>query len=334
MYSWRNADITNILNFQEDFPDTQVISINQNYRSTQNILKTARNVITTNQLNIDNEIYTENPEGSPVISHEAFDELDEAAFVIAESKQLTQGPNPDFKLSDIAIMYRVNAQSRVIEEACLKSSVKYRIVGGIQFYQRKEIKDLIAYLSAISNPSDDISLIRAISNPGRGIGKKTLDSLKSYSTDKHLSLLDALQELNSEHENDGSIPIMFNSRSIKLLSGFYNVFHNFIAQSSQVPLVELIDLVLENSGLQSSILESSDKAQERWENILEFRETSREFNTQNALEGLSSLLDRLALINDVDSYDDTDNCLTLITLHQSKGLEFPVVFLVGLEEGL
>ena len=334
IYSWRNADITNILNFQEDFPDTQVISINQNYRSTQNILKTARNVITTNQLNIDNEIYTENPEGSPVISHEAFDELDEAAFVIAESKQLTQGPNPDFKLSDIAIMYRVNAQSRVIEEACLKSSVKYRIVGGIQFYQRKEIKDLIAYLSAISNPSDDISLIRAISNPGRGIGKKTLDSLKSYSTDKHLSLLDALQELNSEHENDGSIPLMFNSRSIKLLSGFYNVFHNFIAQSSQVPLVELIDLVLENSGLQSSILESSDKAQERWENILEFRETSREFNTQNALEGLSSLLDRLALINDVDSYDDTDNCLTLITLHQSKGLEFPVVFLVGLEEGL
>ena len=334
IYSWRNADITNILNFQDDFSDTQVISINQNYRSTQNILNMARNIISTNQLDIENEIYTENPEGSPVISHEAFDELDEADFVITESKLLTQGVTPEYNLSDIAIMYRVNAQSRAIEEACLKASVKYKIVGGIQFYQRKEIKDLLAYLSVISNPSDDISLTRAISNPGRGIGKKSIDSLKAFSTNQNLSLLDSLRRLNDIRINDGAIPALFNTRSNKLLCDFYNVFDDFMNQSSHITLIELIDLVLENSGLQSSILESSDKAQERWENILEFRETAREFNTQNALEGLASLLDRLALNNDVDSYNESEDCLTLITLHQSKGLEFPVVFLVGLEEGL
>ena len=197
IYSWRNADITNILNFQNDFPGTKTISINQNYRSTQNILDAAKSIISTNALNIDNEIYTENPKGNPVISHESFDELDEADFVIKEAKQLSQGSNTNFNLSDIAVMYRVNAQSRVIEEACLKSGMKYRIVGGIKFYQRKEIKDLLAYLSVVSNPSDDISLVRAISNPGRGIGTKTIDCLKSFSETHNSSLLDGLQRLNN-----------------------------------------------------------------------------------------------------------------------------------------
>tara|TARA_A100001037_G_C15154015_1_gene642326 strand:- start:17145 stop:19349 length:2205 start_codon:yes stop_codon:yes gene_type:complete len=334
IYSWRNADIKNILNFQDDFPSAKVISINQNYRSTPNILKTARNIITTNELNLDNEIFTKNPEGSPVISHEAFDGLDEAEFVITEAKQLTSGRHAKYKLKDIAVMYRVNAQSRVIEEACLKSSVKYRIVGGIQFYQRKEIKDLLSYLSVISNPADDISLVRAISNPGRGIGKKTIESLKDYSVNQESSMSDALKKLHASVTQHGSIPTMFNARSSKLLCDFHEIIKQLTEESASIPLIELIDQVLEISGLQSSILESSDKAQERWENVLEFRETAREFNTQNAMEGLTALLDRLALINDIDSYDESDDCLTLITLHQSKGLEFPVVFLIGLEEGL
>ena len=327
IYSWRNADITNILNFQDDFPGTKTITINQNYRSTKQIVSVAKNIISKNSLSIENDLFTDNEQGSPVIIHETYDELDEASFVITEIKRITSN---NFNLNDVAVMYRVNAQSRALEEACLKSAVKYRIVGGIQFYQRKEIKDLLSYLTIIHNSSDNISMIRAISNPGKGIGKKTIEDLKSYSESLGQSLYETLKNISETSDNNSAL----NSRSTKLLSDFYQKLIIFTDESQHLPLIELIDLVLSESGLQDSILSSSDKSQERWENILEFRETAREFNTQDTHEGLSALLDRLSLINDIDKYDESDDCLTLITLHQAKGLEFPVVFMVGLEEGL
>jgi DNA helicase-2/ATP-dependent DNA helicase PcrA len=327
IYSWRNADITNILNFQDDFPGTKTITINQNYRSTKQIVSVAKNIISKNSLSIENELFTDNEQGSPVIIHETYDELDEASFVITEIKRITSN---NFNLNDVAVMYRVNAQSRALEEACLKSSVKYRIVGGIQFYQRKEIKDLLSYLTIIHNSSDDISMIRSISNPGKGIGKKTIEDLKSYSESLGQSLYETLKNISETSDNEPAL----NSRSTKLLTDFYQKLVMFTDESQHLPLIELIDLVLSQSGLQDSILSSSDKSQERWENILEFRETAREFNTQDTHEGLSALLDRLSLINVIDKYDESDDCLTLITLHQAKGLEFPVVFMVGLEEGL
>jgi DNA helicase-2/ATP-dependent DNA helicase PcrA len=231
-------------------------------------------------------------------------------------------------------MYRVNAQSRALEEACLRQGIKYRLVGGIRFYQRKEVKDLMAYLHLLYNPQDEINLRRVVSVPPRGIGARTMQQLVEWSQRNNLPLFAAMQNIAAARQAGQPSPVNLGSRAINSIARFADNMTRLIELASQIPIVDLIDRTMEDSGLRNHIQNSDDHPDERWENIMEFRETAREFDTQDPPDGLASLLERASLVSQVDSYEDSDESITLITLHQAKGLEFPVVFIVGLEEGL
>ncbi len=336
IYSWRSADIRNILSFQEDYPDAAVVSLEENYRSTGKILEAAKHLISANGLRIHKDLFTHNVQGVPVEVHEAYDEDEEASYVISEVGRLVR--EEKMRPGDCAVMYRVNAQSRPLEEACLHRGMKYRLVGGVRFYQRREVKDLITYLRLLHNPLDEVSLARVIGVPPRGIGAKTLQDLASYSQREDLPLFTAMRRVAASRSAGEPSPVALNSRAVNAITGFVKVIEGLVRQASQLKVIELIDRVLEESGLRAFIQDEArrggDRAEERWENILELRETAQEFNAEEPANGLATLLERLSLVADVDNYEESEDSVTLITLHQSKGLEFPAVFIVGLEEGL
>ena len=231
-------------------------------------------------------------------------------------------------------MYRVNAQSRALEEGCLRYGLRYKLVGGVRFYQRKEVKDLIAYLRLIGNPQDDVSLVRAINVPRRGIGTKSMDDLSRWATSRGTSMYAALESLNEDAQEGDSLRRSISSRAAAQMKAFLTLVQELAEESTRLDVVALIDMVLERTKYHQYVTEHYDFPEERWENIMELRRAAEEFKDEEPPQGLTLLLERLALVADADNYEESADSLTLITLHQAKGLEFPVVFMVGMEEGL
>ena len=332
IYSWRSADIRNILSFQRDYPDARTVSLEQNYRSTGIILEAAKGLIAANGMRLDKDLFTQNSQGAPVVVHEAYDQDDEATYVVGEVDRLVRQER--FNPGDCAVMYRVNAQSRALEEACLHRGMKYRLVGGVRFYQRREVKDLMAYLRLLYNPLDEVSLGRIINIPPRGIGAKSLQELVQWAREQNVSSFTAMQRIAAARSAGEPCPVPLASKAANSMVKLLGSLEELAELAGHLQVVDLIDRVLEVTGFRNFIQNSEDRPEERWENILELRETAQEFNAGEPPDGLASLLERLALVADVDQYEDADDSMTLITLHQAKGLEFPVVFIVGLEEGL
>ena len=331
IYSWRHADIRNILSFQKDFPEARTVTLAQNYRSTAPILNAAKQLISTNRMRLDKELWTSQSEGHPVVVHELYNEAEEAQFVLGEVDRL--GKDEGFKAGDCAVMYRVNAQSRALEEACLRYGVKYRLVGGVRFYQRREVKDLMAYLRLIHNRNDEVSLSRVINVPLRGIGQRSLEDIRRWARGQQLPLYAALQKL-AESSAAGQTDHPLSPRTAKLVSGFVKLLADLEEESKRLDVVDLIDAILERINYKAYLQDRTEDFEDRWENVLELRNAAQEFREFEPQEGLSLLLERLALVADVDNYQESPDAVTLITLHQAKGLEFPVVFMVGMEEGL
>ena len=328
IYSWRNADIRNILSFQSDFPNAKVIALEENYRSTQTILNAAQSIITQNKNRVEKDLWTNNDKGTRVSSYEAYNDKEEAMFVIRQIRNIIA--NYPLTLRDCAVMYRVNAQSRSLEEICLQTETPYQIVGSLKFYQRQEIKDTIAYLRVAINTSDNVSLMRIINNPPRGIGTKTIDHLLWISQNQELSLYETLSQTITGKENSTGL----NQRAIKSLTAFKNLVDQIVDVVQNEPLIDFIKFVLSGSGYQKHIVNKPDRGQERWENIQEFINIANEFQDLNPEQGIEEFLESISLMTDTDNLSEQEDKLTLITLHQSKGLEFPVVFMIGMEEGL
>ncbi|MCX5997840.1 MAG: ATP-binding domain-containing protein, partial [Chloroflexi bacterium] len=296
-----------------------------NYRSTKNILEAASSVISVNQQRKQKTLWTANSEGAPVSLIMTYNEQEEAQFVVNEILKLT-GSN-GMKPGDCAVMYRTNAQSRAVEEAFMRYGLKYKLIGGMKFYQRREVKDVIAYLRVVNNPFDNISLSRILKIPGRGIGARTLSDLGNWARDNNISLFAALKAV-SESGGPG-----FGGKISAALTGLYRMLNELIVESQQMSIVKLMDSLLEKSGYREAI-RVEDDGEERWENILELRTVAADYDELPPGEGLSPLLEQISLVADTDEIESKADTTTLITLHQAKGLEFPVVFIVGMEEGL
>lgn len=329
IYSWRFADLRNILNFEQDYPDARLVVLEQNYRSTQTILQAAQQVISANQQRKEKKLWTENEEGIPIAISEVYSEQEEAQFVAAEVKRLlSQGIA---SAGDCAVMYRTNAQSRAIEEAFVRYGMAYQLIGGTRFYQRREIKDVIAYLKLIYNPLDSVSLTRIINVPGRGIGRQTTNQLSQWARSLDISLYAALQLIAQQKPGIPSSP--FSPRAARVLSDFLTLIERLITRGHQLSVPDLLDAVLAETNYQEYILSQED-GKERWDNVLELHTVATQYQDLKPREGLASFLERATLVSDVDSLEEKPDAVTLITLHQTKGLEFPVVFITGMEEGV
>lgn len=327
IYRWRGADIANILSFEKDYPNANVILLEQNYRSTKRILLAANKVIENNSNRKPKNLWTENAEGNKICYYRADSEQGEAQFVIGKIKELVDSGKR--KTSDIAILYRTNAQSRVMEESLLKSNIDYSIVGGIKFYDRKEIKDILAYLRLIANPDDDISLQRIINVPKRGVGSSSLDKIASFAAMHDISLFQALDSI----ELLGLSPKISSAcREFRSLINGYTQMQEFLS------VTELVEEVLEKSGYREMLVaEKSLEAQSRLENLEELLSVTKNFEEGNEDKSLVAFLTDLALVADIDRLDEDGkpaDSVVLMTLHSAKGLEFPVVFLIGMEEGV
>ncbi|MDR7002981.1 DNA helicase PcrA [Neobacillus niacini] len=327
IYRWRGADIANILSFEKDYPNATVILLEQNYRSTKSILLAANKVIENNLNRKAKNLWTENPEGNKLVYYRADSEQGEAQFVAGKIKELTR--DGKHKLSEIAILYRTNAQSRVMEEVLLKSNIEYSIVGGTKFYDRKEIKDMLAYLRLISNPDDDISLRRIINVPKRGIGSTSVDKIADFAAMHDLSIYQALDSI----ELIGLSPkITKSAREFRDFIGNYTQMQEFLS------VTELVEEILEKSGYREMLkAEKSLEAQSRLENLDELLSVTKNFEEVSEDKSLVAFLTDLALVADIDSMDEEGekaDSIVLMTLHSAKGLEFPVVFLIGMEEGV
>ena len=333
IYSWRFADIRNILSFEKDYPDAKVVVLEQNYRSTQTILEGAQYVISANQKRKEKTLWTENELGVPITIAEAYTEQEEAQLVVREVERLTG--HEGYQMGDIAVMYRTNAQSRVVEEAFLRYGIPYRLVGGTRFYERREVKDIIAYLRLVHNPHDSISLMRVINVPNRGIGQRTSDGLVRWARELGVPPYAALQMVAGGDEPGPETPKHdFSPRVVNALTSFLLLLNDLVDRVHELDVVQIINAVAEKTGYKDFILNSDDRGQERWDNILELRSVAAEYRGLPPEEGLSTLLEGIALVSDTDDLDQKAHAVTLITLHQAKGLEFPVVFIVGMEEGL
>ena len=333
IYSWRNADIRNILSFQSDYPEAKVIALEENYRSTQTILDAAEKLIAPNTQRVEKELWTKKGRGVPIVVSEGYNEQEEAQFVVREIQSLTQSEG--HVLGDIAVMYRVNAQSRALEEACLRYGMPYQVIGGLKFYLRQEVKDLTAYLRLVANPDDDVGLTRVINVPSRGIGQRTVDELTRMSRDEGISMSSAIGLVaQSKERADNPAASPFAPRSAQALIDFQNLINGLAAESETLDLPDLIDLVLERTGYKRHLLEEAERGEERWENIQEFRNSAGDFHHLEGREALTAFLESVSLVSDVDNLEERADAITLITLHQAKGLEFPVVFIVGMEEGV
>jgi len=334
IYTWRSADIRNILNFENDFPDGRVVILDQNYRSTQTILDSAHSVIALNKQRKEKNLWTENGAGTPIVVHEAYDQEDEAAYVVEEIRRLAREEN--CKHSDIAVMYRTNAQSRPLEEALIRRGIPYRLVGGTRFYERREVKDLLAYLRLVQNPFDSVAMMRVINVPARGIGDRTLSELTRIARERTIPPYSVLQMV-AESERDspegptGDQP--FQKRTVGALMRFLGLVNELIAASSSGTLRELLDTIIANTGYKAYLLDDPD-GEERWENVEQLRAVAAQYDEIKTEHALASLLEDAALIMDVDEYDEKVDSVTLITLHAAKGLEFPCVFITGMEEGV
>jgi len=331
IYSWRSADLRNILSFESDYPDAKIVLLEQNYRSTKTILDTASSVISANAQRKPKNLWTDNEAGELARVVETYTEQEEAQFVVSEIERLVDVG--EARLGDCSVMYRTNAQSRVIEEAFIRYGVPYKLVAGTRFYERREVKDVIAYLRLVHNPQDTVSLMRIVNVPGRGIGQQTLARLSEWARSLGIAPSEALRLLAGSPESDNAPEHPFSPRAARLLADFWTMVGDLMARSREMDLIALFDTVVESTGYRD-YLASGEDGEERWENILELRGVAQEYRHLGPSEGLAALLEGVALVSDVDSLDETTDRVTLITLHQAKGLEFPVVFIVGMEERL
>ncbi|NGQ96559.1 DNA helicase PcrA [Brevibacillus sp. SYP-B805] len=332
IYKWRGADISIILNFEKDYPEAKIIKLEQNYRSTKTILQAANHVIAHNVGRKEKNLWTENPTGDKICYFQGDSEHEEAYFIVEKIKEQL----PQFKRYDkFAILYRTNAQSRVIEEVLIKSNIPYTIVGGTKFYDRKEIKDILAYLRVISNPDDDISLERIINVPKRNIGASTVEKLQAYAAAHGMSLYAAMQEASYM-----GLP----ARTANAIHAFGELLANLIQMADYLSVTELVEEVLTRTGYRESLKEEKTlEAAARLENIEELLSVTQEFERKSEDRTLLAFLTDLALVADIDTLADgnepaepasSEGQVILMTLHSAKGLEFPVVFLAGMEEGV
>ena len=312
IYSWRGANYKNILNFEKDYKDAKTILLEENYRSTKTILNAANDIIKNNKERKDKNLWTNNDEGIKIKYHRCYDEKEEANYIKDEIKQLI---NSGVDKSDIAVLYRTNAQSRTLEESLLRENIPYKVIGSFYFYNRKEIKDLIAYLKLLYNSNDDINLLRIINVPKRGIGLKTIENLTSKSMLNNCSIYDIID-------------------SGKELQ-FKNIIEELKKLKDNVTLTELIDLILEKTGIKQELIsENTLEAEVRLENLEEFKSITRNFEEVNGLISLEEFLEEISLVSDIEEHKNNSEVVTLMTIHSAKGLEFNNVFIAGMEEGI
>lgn len=343
IYGWRGADYRNVLRFSQDFPNAQVRLLEQNYRSTQTILDVAQAVIKKNPSRHDKELWTENPKGIPITILEAYDQDEEASFVVDEIARLAkQGYAP----RDCAVFYRTNFQSRVIESAFTRRGMPYQLVGALRFYQRREVKDILAYLRLVANPDDSVAFNRVLNVPPRGIGKNTVDNLIRWSEKLNASPYQVLQILKTQTKDEGrktDDPVSrpsplandaFDGRARKSLVAFVNLIDELRAAKTDKKLTELAEFVLRKIAYEDYIVDGTSEGEERWDNVRELLNATKKYSSGAAETTLTQFLEEAALIADIDTMRDDVNAPTLMTLHTAKGLEFRVVFIVGLEEGL
>ena len=322
IYGWRGADIRNILDFEKDFPDATVIKLEQNYRSTANILDAANQVIAHNEGRMEKALWTELPAGDPIKLFCAGDEREEAAWVCDRMQQLRLA---DKSYGDMAVLYRSNAQSRVLEDMLVRAGIPYRIYGGLRFYDRKEVKDIVAYLRCIVNPSDDVSLRRIINQPKRSIGDSTIAELVRYAAEKDMPLYSALMD----------VPETLSARPRKCVHEFGELMNELVMTREDMGFSEFVTYLIEKTGLKAQYeRDLSDEGKNRVENIEEFLGAVSEYEQAAEEPSLEDYLENVALISDLDSADFASKSVTLMTVHSAKGLEFPTVFMAGLEEGV
>ena len=323
IYSFRGADISNILNFEKDFPGTRIIKLEQNYRCTQSILDVANAVIKNNEAKYEKKLWTKNEKGQKVQMHKAENEYDEASFIVEKINELKR--EEYYKNSDFAVLYRMNTQSRSIEDILRREDIPYKIVGGLKFYERKEIKDAMAYLRLIHNQADNLSLRRIINEPKRGIGKTSLDTIEEISNENGISMYEVIKRANEFELNR----VFANSRE------FIETIEDLAKRKDELSISELITETMKKTGYIKA-LEAEDtlEAENRIENLNELLTVAIEFEEENAENGLAEFLEGITLSSDLDNMEETEDTVTLMTLHSAKGLEFPVVFLVGMEEGI
>ncbi len=357
IFAFRGADYRNVMRFREDFPEAKVILLEQNYRSTQTILDTANAVIAKNRFRTPKKLRTDRGSGLQVVVHEAYDESDEAAFVASTIQRLIS--QREAKLGDCAVMYRTNAQSRALEDAFVARGMPYRLVGGTRFYQRKEIKDALAYLRLVHNPADNIALGRVINVPPRGIGDKTIASLSAWSGELGVSMVGGLaltagdlkspalagtlpgealyaadprQALTAQRTTPPQHP--FAAAAQRSLVAFYRVLAGWIAAKDGLTVAALLDRIAEESGYATWLRDGTEEGEDRWSNLQELRSVAAHYDDFPPELRLTAFLEEIALVSDQDELAEEADRVTLLTLHTAKGLEFPVVFIVGLEENI
>ncbi len=327
IYRWRGADIGNILSFEKDYPNAKAILLEQNYRSTKRILQAANDVIENNESRYPKKLRTENLDGEKLVLYKASNEQDEAQFVVQTIQKLMEKENRT--LDDFAILYRTNAQSRVMEEVLVKSNMTYQIVGGTKFYDRKEIKDLLAYLRLISNNDDDLSLARIINEPKRSIGATSFEKIASYAIQQDRSIFDAMKEV---------LFMGLTGRAASNVEKFHQLIEDFTKMQDYLSVTELVEQVIEKSGYRAMLEnEKTIEAESRLENIEEFLSVTKAFEERSEDKSLIAFLTDLSLVADIDSLDKEDTSkgsIILMTMHSAKGLEFPVVFIIGMEENI
>ena len=323
IYSFRGADISNILNFERDFPGTQIIKLEQNYRCTGNILKAANAVIKHNENKYDKKLWTQNEEGKIPCIYNGEDEYDEARYIVEQIEHLKR--EEYYKNSDFVVLYRMNAQSRAIEDILMREGLPYKVIGGLKFYERKEIKDIIAYLRLIHNTADNLSLKRIINEPKRGIGKTSLEKVQEISENSGIPMYEIIKDADKYEL----------SRVYAYSREFIEQIEYLREQKDKIEISDLIKATLNKTGYAKALeLENSVEAETRIENLEEFLTVAIEFEEQEADNTLAEFLENITLSSDIDGMEDQEDSVTLMTLHSAKGLEFPVVFLVGMEEGI
>ena len=341
VYGFRGADIQNILDFERDYPEAKVIKLEQNYRSTQMILNAANAVVRNNESRKEKSLWTENSEGQAVVCYVGSDERDEASYVVNRIQRLHELEGRPF--NDFAILYRTNAQSRALEERLMKAATPYRVFSGLKFYQRMEIKDILAYLRVLYNPADQVSFARVLNVPKRGLGDSTLQKILDYANEQGMAVLDAILEADYIPE--------LSTRAKKPVIAFAHLMQGLLDFSREACVSDLVEEVLNKTGYKAILeAENTPEAETRLENLMEFISVTAEFDakaaqaTQNALNdgaeeesvvsGLSGFLEQVSLVADIDELDQAEEAVALMTMHSAKGLEFPVVFLVGMEDGI
>jgi len=341
IYSWRHADPTNLTDFQSNFKNTNIVTLDQSYRSTQIILEAADAVIGNNDGRMEKTLWTENSRGTRITVAEAYNEEEEASLVLKAATDLKNKDGID--RNEVAIMYRVNAQSRAFEVACNREGIPYRLVGGVKFYDRKEVKDILSFLRVVSNPADDAALDRIINVPARGISARSVAELRRVAIANNVPVLDVILDITqvqSGHEDPPAYYTELNTRAVNSVAKFGDLVARFIEQSLALDTNELIDLIVDRSGYGAMLREDKERGEERMENLQELKASAEQFAGSEERGQLTEFLENVALVSDVDGLqggDDSDfeeEAITLITLHQAKGLEYDAVFLVGLEEGI